>query len=138
MYPVGHVGNFVANCLIAYSIMKFSFVDMNVIIRKSAVYTVLTGMVTAAYIGVVFFTQAFLQGLTGYKSAYPVIIVALIIAITFEPMRRNVQKFVDKVFFRKNYEYQKVIKTTSEEFRTLINPIEITSYLLQVITDTLQ
>ncbi|MFA5867494.1 MAG: HD domain-containing phosphohydrolase [Actinomycetota bacterium] len=138
MYPIGHIGNFVANCLIAYSIMKFSFLDMNVIIRKSAVYTVLTGMVAAAYIGVVFFTQAFLQGLTGYKSAYPVIIVALIIAITFEPTRRNVQKFVDKVFFRKNYEYQKVIKTTSEKFRTLINPIEITSYLLQAITDTLQ
>lgn len=137
MYPIGHVGNFVANCLIAYSIMKFSFLDMNVIIRKSAVYTVLTGIVTAAYVGVVFFTQSFFQGITGYKSAYPVIIVALIIAITFEPTRRNVQLFVDKVFFRKNYEYQKVIRAANEKFRMVINPIEIATYLLQAINDTL-
>jgi HD-GYP domain-containing protein (c-di-GMP phosphodiesterase class II) len=137
MYPIGHIGNFVANCLIAYSIMKFSFLDMNVIIRKSAVYTVLTGIVAAAYIGVVFFTQSFLQGLTGYTSVYPVIILALIVAITFEPTRRNVQLFVDKVFFRKNYEYQKVIMATSEKFRTLISPIEIASCLLDAITEAL-
>jgi HD-GYP domain-containing protein (c-di-GMP phosphodiesterase class II) len=137
MYPIGHIGNFIANALVAYSIMKYSFMDINVFIRKSAVYTVLTGMVTAAYIGVVFLVQQVFQGATGYNSAIPVIIVALTIAITIEPMRRNVQLIVDKTFFRQQYEYQQVIRANSDSLRALITPAEISSYLLRTVEETL-
>lgn len=137
MYPIGHIGNFIANILVAYSIMKYSFMDISIIIRKSAVYTLLTGMVTAAYIGVVFAVQSIFQGLTGYKSTLPVIVVALIIAVTIEPMRRNVQFLVDRVFFRKRYEYQQVIKASNDNLRALISPIDVSSYLIQTVMETL-
>lgn len=137
MYPIGHIGNFVANMLVAYSIMKYSFMDINVFIRKSAVYTVLTGMVTAAYIGVVFIVQRVFQGMTGYTSVLPVIAMALVIAITIEPMRRNVQLIVDKTFFRKQYEYQKVIRKNSDGLRSLITPAEISAFLMKTVEETL-
>ncbi len=138
VYPMGHVGILVTGTIITIAIIRYRFMDITLIIRNSAVYSVLTAIVTAAYVSIVFVLQAAFRGLTGNNSTLAVIIVALIVAMTFEPVRRNVQVVIDKLFFREKFEFQQITKETSETLRTEVSPENIASHVLRVIVDAVQ
>lgn len=138
IYPVGHIAIIFTGVIISLAIVKYQLMDINLVIRKSVVYSVLTAAVAASYVGTVFILQTVFQSLTGYRSLLPAIVVALIIALTFEPARRNIQMFVDRIFFKRTYESQQVMRTASETLRSVINPNRISSFLLETVTETLQ
>ncbi len=138
IYPLGHIGNFLANCLLAYSMVKYSFLEIEVIIRKSALYSTLTAIIGGIYVSTVFIFQAVFEQLTGYKSLLPAITVAIIVAVTFEPVRRNAQLVIDKTFFKQKYEYNQVVSTATEVLRARINPLGIGTYLLETIDETVR
>lgn len=138
IYPLGHIGNFAANIMIVYSIVKYAFLDFEVIVRKSALYSILTAFIGAVYVSSVFIFQTLFQQLTGYKSIFPAMTVAIIIAVTFEPLRRSVQLLIDRYFFKKKYEYQQIISTSSENLRTITQPIAIASFLIETVTNAIQ
>lgn len=138
VYPIGHIGILITGLIISLAIIKYQLMDISVIVRKSAIYSVLTAIVAAGYVATVFVLQTIFQSLTGYKSVLPAVVVGLIIALTFEPVRRQIQLFVDKTFFKKRYEYQQVMKSASETLRSAVNPLRISSFLLDTVVDTLQ
>lgn len=138
VYPLGHFGILLTGLIISFAIIKYQLMDISIIIRRSAVYSVLTALVTAAYVAVVFIIQSAFQGLTGYKSTLPVIVVAIVIAISFEPARRYVQVVIDKLFFRQKYEYQKVLKQASEALHAEVMPSDIGSVVLGTLASTMQ
>jgi len=84
----------------AYAIIRYRLFDITIVIRKGIAYSLLVTLITLLYLLFVFIGEKFLQGLMGYRSLFVSIISACAIAILFNPLRSNIQNFIDKYFFK--------------------------------------
>ena len=85
---------------ITYAMYRHHLMDINIVLRKSLVYSLMTGILTAVYL--IFITQGahVLQGLFGASTLTTSIIAACVITAGFLPLRNRIQAFVDRYFFR--------------------------------------
>jgi signal transduction histidine kinase len=83
----------------AYAMIKHQLMDLRLVIRRSAVYSVLIACMTLAYLIVVLLVERSFQGFFGYRSVFATTAVAFLIAIFFNPLRNQIQLLVDRMFF---------------------------------------
>lgn len=138
VYPLGHFGAPIAIVILSYAIIKHQLLDIDFVVRRSVIYSALTAVLATAYVTLVFGLGVLFKDLTGLKSLLPVIVFAIIVALTFEPLHRSIQIIVDRVFFRKSYEYRSVINDVRDQLRETVSPSVVTTYLLKKMVDTLQ
>jgi two-component system sensor histidine kinase HydH len=74
--------------------------DIDVVIRKSFVYSVLAALITGIYFSLVMIAEKMLQGVMGYRSLVGSVVAGFAIALGFTPLKEFVQQFVDRLFFR--------------------------------------
>ncbi len=86
--------------LMAYTIVRHQLLDIRVVIRKSLVYSSLIACMTATYLVVVLVAEKWFQNYAGYRSWPVTVIVAFLIALFFNPLRNQIQAFVDRALFK--------------------------------------
>ena len=101
-----------------YSIVRYRLMDIDVIIKRSLVYTVLTGFLLGVYILLVNVAGELFQRVTGVESFVVVFLSVIIIAILFAPARERIQKFIDRTFYRKDYDFHQTIETLTEKMNS--------------------
>jgi HD-GYP domain-containing protein (c-di-GMP phosphodiesterase class II) len=138
VYPLGHFGAPIAIVILSYAIIKHQLLDIDFVVRRSVIYSTLTAVLAAAYVTLVFGLGVLFKDLTGLKSLLPVVIFAVIVALTFEPLHRNIQIIVDRVFFKKSYEYRNIINDVRDQLRETANPAVVSTFLLRRMAETLQ
>lgn len=82
-----------------YAIVRFGLLDIRVILRRSLLYTVTTVLVSSFYAAGIAMFNAFFEGSPLARSGYFPIVLALAIVILFDPVRRRVQRLIDRAFF---------------------------------------
>ena len=98
----------------AYAIVRFQFFDIHVIVRRSLLYTLTTGVVAVTYaVGIAAFNLIFRDSSIGSSRFYP-LILALVILALFDPLRRRLQEPVDRFFFREAYDARRAVEEFSE------------------------
>ncbi len=85
--------------LVTYAIMKHQLLDIQIILRRSLVYSLLIACITATYLVMVMITERWFAGFFGYRSFVATGVVAFLIAIFFNPLRDRIQAFVDRALF---------------------------------------
>lgn len=115
---------------VAYAIFKYRLMDIQVVIRRTLVFTGLVAFVLGVYSFGLFVTQEFLTVYFGFKWEMAAVISILLIVIGYEPMRGFLIRTTDKYFFQKKYDYQKLLKDAS----TGISQIESLHHLLRLVT----
>jgi hypothetical protein len=95
---------------VGLAVFKYRLYDIDIVIRKTLVYAVLSALLALLYFGSVILLQGVWRAFTGDAQS-PVVIVAstLVIAALFSPLRRRVQAFVDRRFYRQKYNAQQVL-----------------------------
>ncbi len=138
IYPVGYYFVPVYIVIAIYAFMKHRFLDISIVIKKGLVYSVLTLTITAVYVLIIFFFQDAFKIMTGRGSviAMPVLILALVIFLN--PLKDMVQKYVDRIFFRGKYDYQKALRSLSSSVRNMVRMDDITSEVAAKIMETLK
>ena len=116
--------------LVAYAVMKYRLTDIQVMIRRTLVFTGMTAFVLGVYSFGLFVTEEFLTVYFGFKWETAAAISILLIVVGYEPMRVFLVRTTDKYFFQKKYDYQKLLKDAS----TGISQIESLSHLLRLVT----
>ncbi len=83
-----------------YAIIKYRLMDMDIVIKKSLVYSLLGTLITGVYFVFVLISEKFFQDVLNYNTNVVSLIFVFLIAIIFSPLRNKIQAFVDKTFLK--------------------------------------
>jgi sigma-B regulation protein RsbU (phosphoserine phosphatase) len=116
---------------IAYSIVRHNLFDADAIIKRTVGYIVVTGIVVGAYIGVSVTLNVFVGKYQLAQSrAFPIVFTLGVILI-FNPLRNRIQSLVDRLFFRKEYDYGVIVEKIGDAMTSLLELPEILKRLTQ-------
>ena len=119
----------------AYSIVRHNLFDADTIIRRTVGYVVVTAIVVGAYVLVSVYLNVFLGKYQIAQSrAFP-IIFTLIIILIFNPLRNRIQSLVDRIFFRKDYDYGEIIDKIGEAITSLLDLDQILKRMMKTFME---
>jgi hypothetical protein len=120
------------------AILRYRLYDIDILINRTLVYGSLTAMLMLVYFGGVTLLQGVLRGLTGQESTLAVVASTLFIAALFNPLRRRIQGFIDRRFYRSTYDARKTLETFSDKLRGETDLEALGDDLVGVVQDTMQ
>jgi hypothetical protein len=125
---------------IGFAVLKYRLYDIDIIINRTLVYGSLTATLVALYFGGVAATQTILRALTGQtdQPQLAVVVSTLVIAALFNPLRRRIQSFIDRRFYRSKYDARKTLEAFSARLRDETDLESLNKELAGVIRETMQ
>ncbi len=123
---------------IAYAILRHRLYDIDIIIRRTLVYSVLTGILAAIYFGGIILTQQLFRAATGETSDLAIVVSTLLIAALFSPVRRRVQEGIDRRLYRRKYDAEKTLADFQKNLRDEVDVETLKANLVGVVSDTMQ
>jgi hypothetical protein len=123
---------------IGVAILRSGLYEIDIIINRTLVYGPLTAMLVALYFGGIVLLQRVFVALTGEKSTLAVVASTLLIAALFSPLRRRVQSFIDRRFYRRKYDARKTIQAFSTKLREETDLEALRDDLVGVVRETMQ
>ena len=123
---------------IARAILRHHLWDVDIIVRKTLVYTLLTGFLLLVYLISIVVLQGIFSRLTGQDSTLATILSTLLIAVLFLPVRRRVQTLIDRRFYRRKYDAAKVLEGFAATARDETDLDRLTAELARVIQETME
>lgn len=123
---------------IGFSILRYRLFDIDLIINRTLVYGTLTIMLALVYFGSVVGLQYVVRGFSGQDSQLAVVASTLAIAALFNPLRRRVQDFIDRLFYRRKYDAQRTLEAFSNRLRNDADLEVLSGDLVNVVRETVQ
>ncbi|MEP7356728.1 MAG: hypothetical protein ABI847_05775 [Anaerolineales bacterium] len=125
--------------VVVIAILRYHLWTIDVIIRRTLIYSVLTGLLALAYLGSVLLLQNIFQALTGGAQDQLVAVIStLAIAALFVPLRSRVQGLIDHRFYRRKYDAAKTIAQFGGAIRDEVELNQLTDRLIDTVDSTMQ
>jgi hypothetical protein len=104
---------------VGFAVLKYRLYDIDVLINRTLVYGSLTALLVTVYFGGVAATQTIFRALTGQEQQpqLAIVVSTLVIAALFNPLRRRIQGFIDRRFYRRKYDARKTLEAFSTKLR---------------------
>ena len=123
---------------IGIAVLRYRLYDIDLVINRTLVYGSLTATLVLVYLGSVVGLQRLLSPAVGEDNQLAVVASTLLIAALFGPLRRRVQGFIDRRFYRKKYDARKTLESFSAKLRGASDLDGLNDELLAVVGETVQ
>ena len=131
---------------VGIAVLRYRLYDVDVIINRTLVYGALTALLAAGYfatimalqgIGSLVF-QAPFRAFQGQESTLATVAATLAMAALFNPLRRRIQSFIDRSFYRRKYDAVKTLEAFSTKLRNDTDLDALSEDLVGVVRETMQ
>jgi hypothetical protein len=123
---------------IIVAIVRYRLWDVDVVIRKTLVYGLVTGLLALLYLGSVLLLQTAFGQVVDEESPLIIVVSTLLIAALFGPLRRRLQEIIDRRFYRQKYDAQQVLARFAQTARDEVGLDELSVELARVVEQTMR
>src|SRR5262249_51270285 len=123
---------------IGLAILRYRLFDIDIIIRRTLIYSILTGILAMIYFVGVVLAQDVLRAFTNQNSDLAIVISPLVIAALSPRLRRGVQDTIDRRFYRRKYDAEKTLAKFSQTLRDEVDIETLKESLVTVVQETMQ
>ena len=120
------------------AILRYRLFEIDFLINRTLVYGSLTVTLVAVYAGSIVILQGFLRAITGQESQLAIVASTLAVAALFNPLRRRIQGFIDRRFYRRKYDAAKTLEAFSSKLRDETDLEALNRELVGVVRETIQ
>ena len=120
------------------AIVRYHLYDIDILINRTLVYATLTATLTLVYFGGVAGLQRLLSPVMREGNGLAVVASTLLIAALFNPLRRRIQAFIDRRFYRRKYDARKTLEDFSAKLRDETDLKTLNDELVNVVRETMQ
>ena len=120
------------------AILRYRLYDIDLLINLTLVYGLLSAVLLAVYLALVFGGQHLVSSFLGPSNALILVVSTLLVAALFQPLRLRVKRLVDRRFYRSKYDAAAVVAHFGETLRQEVNLERLREDLLAVIEETVQ
>jgi len=99
LYPYGAFGAVIYPFVMGYAIVHHQLFDIDIIIKKTLVYSIIIAVITTLYLVIVYLLEKIFSTIAGYHSISTTIMIITFFSLIFIPLKNKIQLFVDKYFF---------------------------------------
>lgn len=118
-----------------HAIVRYGLMDLEIVIKRSLVYTMLTAVLAAVYFAVVYGIGRLAARFVGSADLLFSLISIFCITLLISPLRARIRSSVDKTFFRDEYNYRMVLKQVSHSLAGIVNLESLFAYLVTRISE---
>ena len=124
---------------LAIAILRERLFDIDLLVNRTLVYGVLSGLLALIYFGAVVVLQAGVGLLTGRRdSQFIIVLSTLAVAAAASPLRARVQAYIDRRFYRRHYDAARTLAAFSQAARTTVDLEPLSAQLLGVVQETME
>jgi hypothetical protein len=128
------VGIFSLPVCIIFAILKYHLYDIDRLISRTVSYTVVTGLLIGVYAGMVTFATRVLP----FTSPVGIAASTLVAAALFNPLRRRVQRVVDRRFNRARYDADQTVAAFADRLKDAVDLDSVRDDLTTVVQQALE
>jgi len=125
IYAYGPWSTVEMGVIISYAIIRYRLLDIEFVIKRASVYLMLVAIITGFYVFVLILPYKLFGTLGDPSSILLLVISAIILAVTIQPLRNWLDNITDRLFFQKKYDYYLVLERISRELNSVIKREEI-------------
>ncbi len=136
--PLIAVGFALIPVSITIAILRYRLWDIDLLIRRTLVYAVLTTMLALVYFGLVILLEGALRSLVGGGGQVATVISTITIAALFTPLRRRVQEAIDRRFYRRKYNAEQALAQFAAAARSETDLETLSAQVVEIVQKTMQ
>jgi hypothetical protein len=121
-----------------FAMLRYRLWEIDTIINRTLVYGALTLILTGVYVGLVIGLQALLRGIISQDNSVAIVLSTLAIYVMFQPLRRRIQRIIDRRFYRSKYDAAKIVAAFSDTLRQEVDLDQLREHLLAVVQQSMQ
>ena len=137
-YPMDIAANLTTALLIAYAIFRYKLFNIKVVLRKGVFYSLLTAIFMGVYLAWVLVLERYLRRVLGHPTILLAFLMGIVVTLVFWPLREQAQKWIDRLFFGKKYDFYQILKDFSHRMSSIINLEELTNSITDLLSKTMQ
>lgn len=135
-YPLDVLINTVNAFLIAYIILRYKLLDINIVVRRGLIYFTLTAIIASVYLIMIFVLERLLRGMV--EISLVAILIAIGIALIFQPLRERLQRWIDRLFFRERFDYYQALRRFAQRMVAILDLNELVNSTMNIASETMQ